>query len=502
MAYFCPVTGEEGSFLKVLVVLSVCSKYYCLSFKQLLTYTMKTHAIIIASVLLVGCQTSRQDDNAPEQHAQSVSSAGQGEAGKYTDDRAISARWLDNSSLAQPDLWNFISDELKMQVPENARIREQKKRYLNNKSYLHDVTLRAEPYMYWIVEQIKQRKMPMELVLLPIVESAFDPKATSASKAAGLWQIVPTTGRNYGLKQNQWYDGRRDVVASTTAALDMMQRLNRMFDGDWLLTIAAYNSGEGRIMQAIRTNKAKGLPTDFWSLRLPRETTIYVPKMLALSTIIKNSKQYGVFLPKSNDDHALARVEVGQQIELTQAAEMSGLSLTKLKSYNTGYKRNVTAPNGPHYIMLPKSHASQLRDSLAVGDIAAVQPASIADNKATEGARYKVRSGDTLSSIAKRLNVKTNDLLKWNNLRSSSNLKIGQTLQVASNSKIAGNDSFASNSSITYQVRKGDSLASIAKRHGVNIKDVMRWNNALDSASTLQPGLKLTLFVNGKATDS
>ncbi len=380
-----------------------------------------------------------------------------------------------------------------MQIPENARIREQKKRYLHNKSYLHDVTLRAEPYMYWIVEQIKQRKMPMELVLLPIVESAFDPKATSASNAAGLWQIVPTTGRNYGLKQNQWYDGRRDVVASTTAALDMMQRLNRMFDGDWLLTIAAYNSGEGRIMQAIKSNKAKGLSTDFWALSLPRETTIYIPKMLALSNIIKNSKQYGVVLPKSNNDHALARVEVGQQIGLTQAAEMAGLSLTKLKSYNTGYKRNVTAPNGPHYIMLPKSHASQLRDSLAEGDIAAVQSTQLADTAAS-GAKYQVRSGDTLSSIAKRLNLKTSDLMKWNNLRSGNNLKIGQSLQVANNG--------TSNSSITYQVRKGDSLASIAKRHNVDIRDVMRWNGALDNARNLQPGIKLTLFVNGKASDS
>ncbi|WP_413735073.1 murein transglycosylase D [Sodalis sp. RH21] len=454
---------------------------------------MKTHAILIASVLLVGCQSSRPDDSPPEQHAQSVSSAGQGEAGKYTDGRATSARWLDDSSPAQPDLWNFISDELKMQIPENARIREQKKRYLHNKSYLHDVTLRAEPYMYWIVEQIKQRKMPMELVLLPIVESAFDPKATSASNAAGLWQIVPTTGRNYGLKQNQWYDGRRDVVASTTAALDMMQRLNRMFDGDWLLTIAAYNSGEGRIMQAIKSNKAKGLSTDFWALSLPRETTIYIPKMLALSNIIKNSKQYGVVLPKSNNDHALARVEVGQQIGLTQAAEMAGLSLTKLKSYNTGYKRNVTAPNGPHYIMLPKSHASQLRDSLAEGDIAAVQSTQLADT-AAGGAKYQVRSGDTLSSIAKRLNLKTSDLMKWNNLRSGNNLKIGQSLQVANNG--------ISNSSITYQVRKGDSLASIAKRHNVDIRDVMRWNGALDNARNLQPGIKLTLFVNGKASDS
>lgn len=426
-----------------------------------------------------------------------MSSVCQGEAGKYTDDRAGTARWHDiNNSLPQGDLWNFIGDELKMQIPDNARVLEQQKRYLKQKSYLHDVTLRAEPYMYWIVEQIKQRKMPMELVLLPIVESAFDPKATSASNAAGLWQIVPQTGKNYGLKQNQWYDGRRDVVASTTVALDMMQRLNRMFDGDWLLTIAAYNSGEGRIMQAIKRNKAKGRPTDFWPLALPRETTIYVPKMLALSNLIKNSKQFGIALPKSNAQRALARVEVGQQMGLTQAAEMSGLSLTKLKSFNTGYKRNVTAPNGPHYIMLPKAHVSQLCTSLAEGDIATVQSTQLADNNLGSGS-YEVCAGDTLSGIAKRLNVKTADLQKWNNLRNARSLKVGQTLKVGS-----GSMQIANNNSITYQVRKGDSLASIARRHGVDIKDVMRWNDALDNANNLQPGLNLTLFVNGKSTDS
>ncbi|WMQ73993.1 MAG: Membrane-bound lytic murein transglycosylase D [Sodalis sp.] len=375
---------------------------------------MKTRAILFASVLLVACQTSRQDTPPSEQRAQSISSASQGEAGKYTDDLAGTARWQDiNNSLPQGDLWNFIGDELKMQIPDNARVREQQERYLKHTRYLHDITLRAEPYMYWIVEQIKQRKMPMELVLLPIVESAFDPEATSTSNAAGLWQIAPQTGKNYGLKQNQWYDGRRDVVASTTVALDMMQRLNRMFDGDWLLAIAAYNSGEGRVMQAIKRNKAKGSATDFWSLALPRETTIYVPKMLALSNLIKNSKQFGITLPKSNAQRALAQVEVGQQMGLTQAAEMSGLSLSKLKSFNTGYKRNVTAPNGPHYIMLPKAHASQLRTSLAEGNIAAVQSTQLADNNSGSGnGNYKVRAGDSLSGIAKRLNVKTTDLQK------------------------------------------------------------------------------------------
>lgn len=433
----------------------------------------------------------------PEQHAQSLSSASQSEAGEYTDGgRLTSSRWLDNDdSIAQKNLWNFIGDELKMKVPENARIREQKVKYLKNKSYLHDVTLRAEPYMYWITEQIKKRNMPMELVLLPIVESAFDPKATSSANAAGLWQIVPQTGRNYGLKQNQWYDGRRDVVASTTAALDMMQNLNKMFGGDWLLTVAAYNSGEGRVMQAVKANKAKGRPTDFWSLALPRETSIYVPKMLALSDILKHSKKYGISLPTPSQDRALARVEVGQQMQLTQAAEMAGMSLTKLKSYNTGYKQNVTAPNGPHYIVLPTAHAAQLKDSLADGEIEAVQNTRLASNAPSGAKAYKVRSGDSLSGIAARLNVKTRDLQRWNNLRSASAIKVGQTLQVADNSVSSASSS--NGGSITYQVRKGDSLSSIAKRHGVNIKDVMRWNAGTDN---LQPGTKLTLFVSNKLT--
>ena len=168
---------------------------------------MKANAIlIIASMLLTGCQASRQGVKVPEQHAQSLSSASQSEeAGQFTGDgRAASGGWLDgNDTVSQENLWNFIGDELKMKVPDNPRIREQRVKYLKNKSYLHDVTLRAEPYMYWITEQIKKRNMPMELVLLPIVESAFDPKATSSANAAGLWQIVPQTGRNYGLKQDQ-----------------------------------------------------------------------------------------------------------------------------------------------------------------------------------------------------------------------------------------------------------------------------------------------------------
>ncbi len=453
---------------------------------------MKAKAILLATVLLVGCQASKHDANV-QQHAQSLSAAGQGEAGKYTG-RATSARWMDDGTFLAQDqnLWNFIGDELKMGIPENTRIREQKQKYLRNKSYLHDVTLRAEPYMYWIAGQVKKRNMPMELVLLPIVESAFDPHATSGANAAGIWQIIPSTGRNYGLKQTKAYDARRDVVASTTAALDMMQRLNKMFDGDWLLTVAAYNSGEGRVMNAIKANKARGKATDFWSLSLPRETKIYVPKMLALSDILKNSQKYGVRLPSTDESRALARVEVNNPVQLTQVAEMAGIPLTALKTFNAGVKTSTVGKN-QRYVMVPKKHADQLKASLASGEIAAVQPTLMANNRSNAGGSksYKVRSGDTLSGIASRMGVSTKDLQSWNGIRGA-HIKPGQTLSINNDG-----ERLAQNDSITYKVRKGDSLSSIAKRHGVNIKDVLRWN---DDTDNLKPGDRLTLFVSNNAT--
>ncbi|HAT1610874.1 TPA: murein transglycosylase D [Raoultella planticola] len=455
---------------------------------------MKARAILLASVLLVGCQSSKNDGNV-QQHAQSLSAAGQGEAGKFTSQ----ARWLDDGTFyaQDQDLWTSIGDELKMGIPENPRIREQKQKYLRNKSYLHDVTLRAEPYMYWIAGQVKKRNMPMELVLLPIVESAFDPHATSGANAAGIWQIIPSTGRNYGLKQTRSYDARRDVVASTTAALDMMQRLNKMFDGDWLLTVAAYNSGEGRVLKAMKANRSRGKPTDFWSLPLPRETKVYVPKMLALSDILKNSKRYGVKLPTADESRALARVRLDSPVEISQLADMAGMPVGKLKTFNAGVKGSTLGASGPKYVMVPQKHAAQLRESLASGDIAAVQPTLLADNTPLTSRSYKVRSGDTVSGIASRLGVSTKDLQQWNNLRGSG-LKVGQNLVIGAGSsaqRLANNGD-----SITYRVRKGDSLSSIAKRHGVNTRDVMRWNSGTDD---LRPGDQLTLYVkNSDRPDS
>ncbi|MCW7762326.1 murein transglycosylase D [Photorhabdus luminescens] len=448
---------------------------------------MKTKAILFASVLLVGCQSGPDWSTTAGQRVQNSSSTSlkTGKIAATDDSNQFAAYWGEGDSGAQRELWGYIRDELKMKIPDNYRVREQRNYYLKNKSYLHDVTLRAEPYMYWIVRQIKQRDMPMELVLVPIVESAFNPHATSRAKAAGLWQIVPDTGRNYGLTQDKWYDARRDVAASTTAALNLLQRLNKMFNGDWLLTIAAYNSGEGRVMRAIKENQIKGKPTDFWSLSLPRETTLYVPKVLALSDVIRNSDKYGITLPKSNNQRALAQVDVGQQITLSQAAELAGMSLTSIKAYNPGYKRGMTSPNGPHYIMLPKAKVDQFKNSLANKTVLSNIRQEVAKNnrRLSKQSQYKVRSGDTLSAIAKRFNISIRELQHMNNLKTARLLKIGQILRVNSDN------------AIIYRVRQGDSIASIAKRHGINIKDLMNWNDGIKTTD-IKPGIELTLYVN------
>ncbi|MDX7992675.1 murein transglycosylase D [Xenorhabdus sp. Reich] len=443
---------------------------------------MKTKAILFASVLLAGCQSSLQSKAPSQQHTQKMSSTNQKKDGIAESEDAASWKV---SPTAQQDLWGHIRDELKMEIPVNSRVREQQNYYLKHKSHLQNVVVRAEPYIYWIVEQLDKRHMPMELVFLPIVESAFNPHATSYAKAAGLWQIIPSTGRYYGLKQDKWYDARRDVAASTTVALDMLESLNKRFNGDWALTIAAYNSGEGRVMRAIKDNQAKGKPTDFWSLSLPRETMHYVPKILALSNIVRHDEKFSFKLPQPNNQHALAKVELGQQITLSQAAELSGLSLKSISAYNSGYKQGMTSPHGPHYIMLPRKNVSQFKTSLTNESVLKDIRLAVARNTRNlqKQSQYTVRSGDTLSAIAKRFNTTHRELQRLNSLKTADRLKIGQVLKIDNNGPV------------TYRVRKGDSFSSIAKYHGVNLNDLISWNKNVRTKE-MKPGIALTLYLN------
>ncbi|WP_426207157.1 murein transglycosylase D [Providencia sp. PROV272] len=420
---------------------------------------MKTIATIIAIVLLAGCQSS------PQQTKQNRSSANHTIETVAPHNQAASRQ----ISTVDNDLWGYISDELKMDIPDNAIIREQASNYYTKQSFLYDVTLRAEPYMYWIVDEIDNRNLPMELALIPIIESSFNPKATSPAQAAGLWQIVPITARSYGLKQDQWVDERRDLVTSTKAAFDLLENLNIMFGHDWELTLAAYNCGEGCVLNAIKKNEEAGLPTDFWSLSLPKETKQYVPKILALSQILRAPEKYQIKLPRSNRNRALTQVDVGQQITLTQAAELTGISEESLKIYNSGYKRGVTSPNGPHYIMLPTAKAEQLKVSLsdqAVLDNIRLAVAKNQHQRSTQPANnftYKVAKGESVASIAKKFNTTSKEIKRLNGMKTAT-IYPGQTLKIKGSAPTAN-----SRKTKTYRVKKGDSYYSIAKRHGIKL---------------------------------
>lgn len=223
------------------------------------------------------------------------------------------------------NLWNYLGKHLSLSATGgDGRVQGELNWYIHHGQYLQRVASRAQPYLYYIVQQIKIRKMPLDIALLPVVESAFDPFAYSNARAAGLWQFIPGTGRHWDLKQDWWYDGRRDVVASTRAALDHLRYLHNEFNNDWLLALAAYDSGSGTVSRAIQRNRRRGLPTDFWHLDLPAETRAYVPRLLAICQLIATSGHYGVDLPAIPNKPYLAEVDVGGQIDLATAARLAG----------------------------------------------------------------------------------------------------------------------------------------------------------------------------------
>ncbi len=442
---------------------------------------MKTKVILFSILLLAGCQQSKSIK---------------------PDLSAITPTSLGTSTSYQPqydiktNLWGYVVSELKMDIPDNERISQQETYFLNNPKHIQTVALRAEPYMYWIIEEIEKRHLPMELALVPVVESAFNPHVTSSAKAAGLWQFVPVTANYYGLAQNQWYDGRRDVVASTNAALDLLERLYIMFDSDWPLALAAYNAGEGRVMQAIKANESKNLPTDYWSLSLPKETMNYVPKILALSKVIRENEA-DITFPKSNyRDKSLAAIDIGEQITLNKVAELSQLPITTVKDYNPGYKRGITAPNGPHVILLPRNKLAQFQNAFA--DEAILKTIRLAVAKANQSIKqegiYKVRSGDSFYAIARRYNMSVKELQRLNGLSAKSTLLVGQTLKIHNAGSVNNHPTSkpTGSSPSYYKVRQGDSYYSIARRHNINLKQLMSWNADI---KMLKPGTQLTLYL-------
>ena len=254
---------------------------------------------------------------------------------------------------AATDIWVRIRSGLAFPEADPDAVRPFIDVYKKHPHHIEQVLQRGEPYLSYILGRLEQEDMPTELALLPVIESAFDPFATSPVGAAGIWQFMPETAADAGLDQDWWYDGRRDIVASTRAALAYLDQLNKDFDGDWFLALAAYNAGSGRVRSAIRRNRNAGKPVDFWHLALPAETRSYVPRLIALRRIIENPKDYNISLPTLSNNSRFSTLEVRGQIELKVAARLAGVPLAELERLNPGYDRSITPPDKTSTLLVP-----------------------------------------------------------------------------------------------------------------------------------------------------
>ncbi|SKA54136.1 LysM peptidoglycan-binding domain-containing protein [Enterovibrio nigricans] len=440
---------------------------------------MKFRFVLVGSMFLAGCQLTGQENvasttNTPEVPEETLTQIAIAEPQQPAIEDVVVPVITPQT---QEDVWKRIAMQLEMPIPENKRLNYYRNWYLKHPQHLETVSKRAEPFLYLITKKVEERGIPLEIALLPVVESSFDQFAYSHGRAAGLWQFVPDTGRRFGLEQNWWYDGRRDVVASTDAALDLLEYLHKKFDGDWLHALAAYNTGEGRVFRAIRNNKAKGLPTDFWHLSLPKETSGYVPKLLAVADVIKNQEKYGLSLPEIANKPVVEQIDPNVQMDLALAANYAGLSLSELQSLNPAYNHWATSPDGPNHLLLPKDNVTQFKIKLAEND-----------NQGIKVTRYKVKNGDSLGMIAQRYNTTVKVIQRANsingtNIRAGQHLLIPVSLKDESQYSLSAPQRLAKLTSkkrgdykVTYDVQKGDSFWTIARKHDVSVSALARWN--------------------------
>lgn len=266
-----------------------------------------------------------------------------------------------NTNTAQSEVWDEMRQHFKLKHYENhPEVQAQINWYLNHPAYLQRVTQRSAQYIYYVMEEVKKRNLPAELALLPFIESAYNPFVSSNKGASGLWQLMPQTATGLGVKRNGWYDGRKDVAASTQAALDYLDYLNSFFSGDWFLAIAAYDYGEGNVSNAVNRNARQGMPTSFWDLKVPAETRSYVPRLLAFSALIENPDRYMIELPHVKNSPYFAQVEVGSHIKLTKAAQLCDISMNELRSLNPGFRPKTNPHSASSYQLLVPIHKVSL----------------------------------------------------------------------------------------------------------------------------------------------
>ncbi|MBT3276622.1 MAG: LysM peptidoglycan-binding domain-containing protein [Candidatus Thioglobus sp.] len=467
--------------------------------------------------------------------------------------------------VVEEDLWRYITNRSTLKAPSQKQLYWHIDWFKKHPDYLTRITKRANPYLYLVVQEVEKAGLPLEIALLPIVESAYYPFSYSHGTASGLWQFIPSTGKLYGLKDSWWYDGRRDVLASTKAAVKYLKNLNKLFKGDWLLAIAAYNSGPGRVQRAIRDNKKQGKPTDFWHLKLPNETKGYVPRLLAVTELIKHPEKYSQTITPVKNSPVLESIQLSTQFDLALISDWSAVELEDLYSLNPGLKRWATPTEGVYTLLLPSknmkyfkqsmldnpnrarlrwvryqvkqgdslsviakkytttinqiSSVNQLRNNLIkAGDYLIVPVAQkgskaysssesereknrLNSNKPGHKVIHSVQKGDSLWLIARKYQVSINNIIKWNHIKRSEPLKLGKKLVLWQSSLSTYKDlssvtklGIDIDRKVSYRVKRGDNLSTIAAKFGVSVVQIKQWNG-LDN-KPLQPGQRLTIMVN------
>jgi len=399
------------------------------------------------------------------------------------------------------DVWQRIRDNLSLPAHlDKSSVKAKVAWYARHQAYLDRVADRAQPYIYHIVEELEKRNMPTELALLPIVESAYHPFAYSRSHASGIWQFIPSTGKHYGLKQNWWYDGRRDIVAATDGALRYLAKLHKEFNGNWLHALAAYNTGERNVARAIARNKRAGKPTDFWSLRLPRETRGYVPSLLAAAELLRESQQYGVSWKLIENKPYFEQIDVQKQIDLATVAELAELSMDEVYTLNPAFNRWATDPDGPHSLLIPLDKKDAFLSGLA----------NLGDKDRITWNRHVIKRGESLGLIATKYHTSVSALKQTNDIRGNL-IREGQSLLIPSSKqpqkhytlsldsrRYKGLKKSGDGKNHIYTVRRGDTLWDIGRHYGVSLKELYSWNG-LHSRSILRPGKKLNLWLTADA---
>ena len=394
------------------------------------------------------------------------------------------------------DVWERIRRGYRMPELDSPLVDRWVAYYTKDPAYIQRMTSRAGQYLYHIVEDVEARNMPTELALLPFVESAFQPEALSRVKAAGLWQIMPATGNDYALAQNLWRDDRQDVLESTRAALDYFNYLYGLFN-DWQLALAAYNWGEGSVQRAIARAKRSGKPTDYAHLRMPKETANYVPKLMAIKRIITNPERYGIELPDVGNEPFFIRITKPRDIDVKTAAELAGMPLNEFRALNPSYKLPVIVAAHNNVMLLPADKVDYFVDNLASW-MDSGQPLS-------RWSTYRLKEGETLAAVAAQSGMTESELRKVNGIPAGRRVLPNSTLLV-----LAGADEQADISAeeadarlrlsplttwrrVTYRVRSGDTLTSIARRWHITTKSIVTANRL--RSDRLRAGQRLVLTV-------